>query len=244
MHVLTIHLPDKQTHGADHDRGIRRLDADHHIGEILFDTDAQKLHARLHHAGGGVAIARHNAVAERTMVHSETNSRVVGLADLEERNETATYLLYLLRIFLVSVFQLDKSTTRIDIIAGVDADLLDNLRCHISHSSIEMDVGDEGDGVAIAMDGILDLLESKGFLTPLGREAHDGGTGIDNTLDLSRRGHNIVGIRVGHRLHTDRVLATDDDIAHMAFAGFASDIVIHVSCTYSRTSAQQVPCWP
>ena len=227
MHVLLVHLPNQQTHGADHDRRVGGLDADDDIGEVLFDTDAQELHARLDHAGGRITIARHDAVAQRTVVHTQANGRMMRLADVEERNEATAYLLDLLGILLVGIFELLERTTGIDVIARIDADLLDNPGSDIGHRRIEMDIGNQGDLIAIAMNAVLDLLERQRLLPALGGESHDIGTSIDNALDLGGRSLDVVGIRIGHRLHPNGIPATQDDIADPAFGGSSSNIVIH-----------------
>ena len=70
MHALFIHFLYEQTHSANHNRRVGSLDADDHIGEILFDTNTQELHTRLHHSGRSISITRHDAIAERTMVNA------------------------------------------------------------------------------------------------------------------------------------------------------------------------------
>ena len=64
VHVVAVHLVDKQTHCAHHDDCVGSLDGNHHIVKLLLLADAQKLHAALDDSLGSVAIARHDAVGQ------------------------------------------------------------------------------------------------------------------------------------------------------------------------------------
>ena len=64
VHVLLVHRFHQQADGGDHDNGVRGLNTDDYVVEVLTPADAQKLHAALNDALGGITIARHDAIAE------------------------------------------------------------------------------------------------------------------------------------------------------------------------------------
>ena len=75
------------------------------------------------------------------MVNAYANGRVMGPADVEERDKTFLYLTELLSILLIGVLLVDKLAGRVYVVAGVDAHLL-GIECrHVGHMGVEMDVG-------------------------------------------------------------------------------------------------------
>ena len=82
VHILAVHRFDQQTDGGHHNDGIAGLDADDHVVELLAAADTQKLHAALDDALWGIAIARHDTVAQRAVVHTDADGGVVLLTDI------------------------------------------------------------------------------------------------------------------------------------------------------------------
>ena len=64
VHVLAVHGRHQAAHRLDHDHDVAGFHADDNVVEILGHKHSQKLHHALNHAGGCVAIARHDAVAQ------------------------------------------------------------------------------------------------------------------------------------------------------------------------------------
>ena len=143
-HAFLFHGGYEQAHGAHHDNGVAGLDGDDHVGKLLGHADAQELHARLYHALGCVAIAAHDAIAERTVIHADADGCVVLLTDVEKGYQLGAYLFNLVRILLIGVGELLEGAGGVDIVAGVDAHLLGIERRHIGHAGIEVHVGHEG----------------------------------------------------------------------------------------------------
>ena len=143
VHVSLVHLGDEQAHGAHHDDGVRCLDAYHYVVELLLLADAQKLHAALDDAFRRVAVARHDAVGERTVVHADAHRGVVFAADVEEGHEAVLQLLQLVGILGIGVLNLLEHTRRVDVVAWVHAHLLGVQRSHVSHVGVEVYVGYE-----------------------------------------------------------------------------------------------------
>ena len=90
-----------------------------------------------------------------------------------------------------------------------------------------MNIGHQGNAIAILPNARLNLLERKRLLPALCGEAHNIGSCIDNAFNLCGRSLHVVGIRVGHRLHTNRILATYDDFAHPTLGGLSTNIIVH-----------------
>ena len=140
VHVLSVHRLDKQTDGSHHDDGIRSLDADDHIVELLTTENAQELNATLDNTLGGVSVTAHDAVRERTVIHTDADSGMVFLADIDKRNELALNLLQFLGILFVGILQMLESTSWVDVVARIDANLLAVLGSDICRMSREVDV--------------------------------------------------------------------------------------------------------
>ena len=140
VHVFGFHAAHEQPHRAHHHHRVRRLDRYHHIVERLPLAYAQELHAALHDAFGRVTVARHDAVGQRSVVHSYAYGSVMLPAYVEERHETRLYLLQFGGILLVGVFQLLERPRRVNIVAGVYAHLLRVERGYVCHVGIEVHV--------------------------------------------------------------------------------------------------------
>ena len=74
------------------------------------------------------------------MVYTDTHGGVMLLTDIDKRHELGLNLLQFLGIFLVGIFQMFESTARIDVVAGIDADLFAVLRSDISGMCRKMNV--------------------------------------------------------------------------------------------------------
>ena len=64
VHAFFLHHGSQQAHGLHHHHRIGGFDGNDHVCEVLFHTDAQELHARLHHAFRCIAVARHGSVGQ------------------------------------------------------------------------------------------------------------------------------------------------------------------------------------
>ena len=143
MHIFNIHSPNQEADGLHHNDGIRSLDGDDDIREVLVATDAEELHTGSDHALGGVAVAAHDAVGERTVVYADANGRPVLATDVEEGDKAVANLLKLGGVFLVRVFQMAEGFDPIDIVAGVDAHLFDVASRRVGSPGIEVDVSNQ-----------------------------------------------------------------------------------------------------
>lgn len=56
------------------------------------------------------------------MVHTDTDSRMIGLADIQKRDETVAYLPEFLCIFFIGILQMLESTCGVYVVARVDTD--------------------------------------------------------------------------------------------------------------------------
>ena len=103
-HAFGLHGAAQQAHALHHHHGVGGFDADDDIQELLLHAHAQELHARLHDAGGRVAIARHDAVGERAVVHADAHGGAMLTADVEEGHEAVLNLAELGGVLLVGIF--------------------------------------------------------------------------------------------------------------------------------------------
>ena len=215
VHVGVVHLGDEQAHGAHHDDGVRRLDAYHHVVELLLLADAQKLHAALDDAFRRVAVARHDAVGERTVVHADAHRRVVFAADIEEGHEAVLQLLELVGILRVGILNLLEHARRVYVVARVDAHLLCVQRSHVSHVGVEVNVGNERRCVAVGTQLCVYVLQVLSLSAALRSESHEFAACLYDTLSLSHARLRVVGVGCGHRLHAYRGVAAKLYVAYL-----------------------------
>ena len=196
---------------------------------MLLLADAQELHATLYDALGGVAIAVADAVAERTVVNAYANGRVMGPADVEERDKTLLYLAELLGVLLIGVLLVDKLAGRVYVVAGVDAHLLGIEGSHVGHVGVEVDVGHQGRVEPIGTYAGIDILAAC----------------ADDALSLSHAPVGIIGIGSGHRLDAYGVVATHVDGPYVYHRRGPAPVVKQVNCTCTHSRVYlPVPCWP
>lgn len=79
-------------------------------------------------------------------------------------------------------------------VARVDANFLKSVRHHESHLGLEVDVGDEGDVVAVAEEGLPNLAARLGLLAPLYRDAHNLGARVHAAFDLFHSGGDVARV--------------------------------------------------
>ena len=72
------------------------------------------------------------------MVYTDAYGGTVLTAYIQEGDETVTYALYLLRIFIICLFQMLERACRIHIIARIDAYLLHISGGYICYGGVEM----------------------------------------------------------------------------------------------------------
>ena len=191
VHSLPIHLRHKKPHRLHHHHRVRSLDRNHDIAEIHLTGYAQILHHRLHHTRRSVAISAHDAIGERTMVHTETHRCVVLTTQIEEGQEILPYAVDLPGILLVGKLQLAERAGGIDEIAGVDTHLVGSLGSLISRLGIEMHICRDRHLTPYSLHLLADSHKIKGLLDTLSGESHQLPSGIGYPLGLCRRTDTI-----------------------------------------------------
>ena len=232
MHVFLVHGGHKQTNRFHHDHRVGGLDTDDDIVELLSLEDAEELHATFNDTFRGVAIARHDAVAQRTVVHTDTDGRMMFLADLDEGKKFFLDLLQFFGIFRIGIFQMLERPSGVDVIAGIDAHLLTIEGSDIRCVGREMDIGHQWLRIAVGLELGGDMLHILGLTGALGRETYQFTTGIDDTFGLCHTGDGVVGIGGGHRLDADRIVASNANVAHTGFGGLSS-LITHIGINWS-----------
>ena len=219
VHALALHHVAKQAHGAHHDDGVAGLDAHDHVAEFLPLTDAQELHAALHDALGRVAVARHDAIRQGTVVHADAERCAVLAADGQQALEAFLQALQLGGILLVRVVQLLEGPRGVDVIARVDADFFDNGGGHVGHIGIEVDVGYERRGMAPPAEFGTYVFQIFCLDCALCREAHQVAAGADNSLGLVDAAVGVGGGTGRHALQAQGVVTSDVAALDMGHVG-------------------------
>ena len=143
------------------------------------------------------------------MVHADTYCRMVLLADVQERNEFCLDLLQLSCIFLVGIFQMLERTTRIDIVAWINAYFLTVERCYISGMGRKMDICHQGRLITVGFQLSRDILHILCLTNALSRETHEFTTCINDSLGLGHTTLSVIRIYRTHRLDADGIRATN-----------------------------------
>ncbi len=224
-HPLFFHDVHQQTDGFHHHDRIGRFDGNHYVSEILLDTDAEKFHTGFHHPRRRITIARHDAVGQRTVVHPDTDGRVVLLADIQKRDKPVVNLAYLLSVLLVCIFQFLKSTRSIYIVSRIDTHLFCILGSYIRHFRIEMHIGNQGNHISLTAQPDIDIHQVFGFFDTLGCEADILATCVNNTFRLFHTSRRVLRRRISHRLDTNRIGAAQRHSPNIYFCGFSSKII-------------------
>ena len=147
---------------------------------------------------------------------------------INKRYELGLNLFQLLLIFLVSVLQVFEGTTRIDIVARIDAHLLAILCSNIGGMSRKMNIGHQWGVIAISLQTGRDILHILSLTSTLCGKTNQFTASIDDTLSLRHTGLSIVSICGRHRLDADGVIAADFDITDMSYTA-------NSSCSHTST---------
>ena len=171
------------------------------------------------------------------MVHTDTDGRVVLLANVQEGNEAVAYLLDFFCILFVRIFQLLEGAGGIYIVTRIDTYLFGIQGRYLSHFRVEMHVGNQRGLVSLGTQGGVDVLQVFRLTHALCGESHVFTSRLDDTLGLLHACFGIHGDGVRHTLYTDRISATHRSGAHIYLVRLSARIVevIHsVSWSYKR----------
>ena len=251
VHALALHRGHQQAHRLHHHHRVAGLDGDDHVVEVFSSADAQKLHAALHDSLRRVAIAAHDAVGERPVVHADAYGGAMLAADVEKRHQLSFYLLQFTGIFLIGIFQLFELPCRVNIVAGIDSHLLGIEGGHVGHMRIEMHVGHQGCGISPLPQQCIDVLQVLRLAHALCGEAHIFASCLDDAYGLLHAALGIVGRSGGHRLHPDGMFAAQRSVAHLhdrrgspLVAEQVDVVCFHVSSLSKYISLRPVLGWP
>ena len=223
IHRLGVHARDEQAVGLDHDLRIRGLHREDDVLVAQAPADAEKLQRALHHAERRVAVAVHDAVAERTVVRADAQGAPELLAPQEERRHRLADALQLGVVVAVGILP-HREFLFVRVVAGIDAHLLHVLdRLHRGGGQ-EMDVGHqrhvgEAGGGELLTDG---LQAARGLHVGRGH-ADDLATHLGQGDGLPHRRGDVLGVARRHGLHADRIRAAHPDAADLHLAGAAPD---------------------
>ena len=218
------HAVYQQAVGLHHHPGVAGLHAEHDVVEVFIAADAQKLECALHHAQRGVAVAVEDAVAEAAVVGAYAHGRAMVLADSHQRAETLVDALQLGPVLVVGVLA-HVEFLLVGVVPGVHAYLLHNARGDLGGVRREVDVGHQRRAVAGGADALLDLGQVLGVRLVGRGDAHDLAARLDHADALCHGAGGVHGVRGGHALHPDGVVAPDAHGAHLHGAGAPALVV-------------------
>ena len=212
-HPLAIHLLYQQTNRLHHHDCIAGFDGDDNIVELFPFEDAQKLHTALNNSFWCITVARHDAVGKRAVIDTDTNGRMMLLADTDKRHQALIDFLQFSRIFLIGIFQMFERTSRINIVAWIDAYLFGILGSHICYIRIKVNISYQRSIVAVFFQRGTDVFQVLGFAPSLCGQTHQFSTCINDAFGLCYRRFRIVCRGCRHRLYPYGVLSSHLDVS-------------------------------
>ena len=228
VHILGIHSHHQSAHGFHHHHGVRCLYRYHHIVEILSHHHTQKLHHALHHTRRSVAVAAHNAVAERAVVHSQTHCRAMLLAYGDKGDERLGYFLYLASIFFVGEREFFECSRHVNKVAGIDSHLVGHASGFEGSFGIEVNIGHQRHIVAFIYQLSAYHAYAVGLTHALSGESHQVGSGIGYAATLCHAALYVVSVGRRHRLHAHRVVRTHHQVLYLHCSGGSALVVYHL----------------
>ena len=188
----------EQLVGPHHHHRVVVLDRDLEVVEVVLLEEARLPHGALdERLGRGLAVLLEQPLVEAAGVDADPDRGAVVLGGPGDLLDLVVELADVARV------DPDGGAARLD--GGEDV-----LR-------LEVDVGDHRDlGV------LRDLGQRVGVVLARARDPDDVAAGRGQLGDLLERGVDVGGQRRGHRLHRDRGLAADPDLADLDLAGLAA----------------------
>ena len=212
VHAEGLHLLDEEACALHHHLHVAGLHRENQLVIVLLAADLGELYGTLGHALGGVAVARHDALAEGTVVGADAHGGAMGLANLYQARHFIADALQFVVVLLVG--EMGLAGIAVGVVAGVDAHLFYYGGSHFGGLGVEVDVGHQGDGAAPAGQLILDIIEILCRLDIGGSDAHQLAAGLDQTEGLLDSGMGVHGVGVGHGLDSYGGSATQGKIAY------------------------------
>ena len=173
----------QQPVALDHHLRVAGLHRELEIVEVAIARDAGELQSALHHAQRRVAVAVHDAVAERAVVGADTQRAIARFALVDEWRELGLNTLQLACVLFVGVFA-DVEFFGVGIVAGVDAHHLAPLHRLECGVRLKMNVGHDRHVRAARADAGDDRLEIGGVAFGLRGDADNLATHINQRHGL------------------------------------------------------------
>ena len=179
------------------------------ISEIA--RDAGKLQRALDHAERRVAVAVHDAVAQRTVIRADPHCAAMLLAKLHQRRKPFADALQFRCVVGVGVF-LYRELFRIGVVAGIHADFLHPLRRLHRGLGLEVNISDNRHPASARAESGDDVLQIRRVLHGRRGDANDLAADVcevDRLLDGCGGIHRVA---CDHALDANRIIATYGDI--------------------------------
>ncbi len=206
----------------DHHFRVARLHRENELVKLQAARDAGKLQRALDHAERRVAVAVHDAIAERAVVRADAHGDAARLAQLDQRGEALPDSLELRQILLVAVFT-HRELFRVGVVAGIDAHFFHPPSRLHRRVGLEVNVRDERHAATALEQASLDVLQIPRVLHRRRGDAHDLAADrgqLERLCDGCLRVHRVA---CDHRLDANRIEAADGDISHAHHARWAAE---------------------
>ena len=151
------------------------------------------------------------------MVGADAHGSAEFLAELYQRGEVLADAVELFGVLLIRILA-DGEFFRIGKVTWIDADFFHPLGGFECGVGFEMDIGDERDVTSGSADTIADVFQILRILFGLCGDTCDFTTCLGESENLFDASLCITGVGGDHRLHTDRVITANADVAHHDFA--------------------------
>ena len=207
---------------------------------IVITRDAGELQRAFHHAERCVAVAVHDAIRERPVVGADAHHPTTILAKLHQRRKFLANAFEFLLILSIGVLA-DFELLLVGVVSRVHADFLDPLGGFERGIRLEVNVGHQRHFATGGADFACDVFEVCGVDPRLGGDPHNFAASLGECEHLGDAGGRVAGVGGDHRLHADRIQATEADISDLHLAGQTALIMEQV-----RAVAQGrgwIHCW-
>ncbi|MFM1944158.1 MAG: hypothetical protein RI897_3140 [Verrucomicrobiota bacterium] len=203
-----VELADEESVAFDHDLRVARFHGEHEVVVIVASGDPGEFEGTFDHAFGGIPVAVHDPVAERTVVGADAHGTAQIFTQYDEGGKFLVDAFEFSVVLVVGVFAYGELLF-VGIVAGVDADFLDPFGGFEGGFGFEVDIGDDGDVAVLVPEFLDDMLEVSGVFDRGGCDADElGACGdeFEGFLDAEVGVHGVAG---DHGLDDDGVVASD-----------------------------------
>ncbi len=175
--------------------------------------DPRKLEGTLNHPERGVAIAIHDPVAQRTMIGTNAHGDSALLTQLDQRRKLLADAFDFCRILGIGIFTNFKFFG-VSIVAGIDTHLIYPFGSLEGRFRLEMDIGNNRHITTGCSHPGHDMLEVSRIFDCRRSDPHYLAADFRQTQRFGNALLRVHRVTSQHRLHPDRIIATDPNLTN------------------------------